>query len=253
MDIERKYSKVLGDKEKLEKNLNSSKNQYDLLWGKQKKTLDKLKELQKTQKIVLDTNEKLQKKLNRAKINNEKLLERVERLEEDVKIAENSQKTKASETLQGSSSLLSELQLLQSPEDSMKMMTEESEDDFFNPKVQERRFSYTPNAKFGNFVFGLGITHCEPILIPSKLSNSRKDPDEEYFILATLAVKTNSQYMDTICVVPHSILYERVKKEGVPFSMWHVWIEKQLNFEYIKTLYRKKNRMQRFRNFLSKF
>lgn len=211
-----------------------------------------MKEMQKMQKIVLETNEKLEKKLAQFKMMNQKLLERNERLEEDIRVAENSQKTKTSDTMQGSSSLLSELQLLKS-EDSENLPSLELEDDFFSNRIQERRFSYTPNAKMIKNLFGLEIAHCESIFVTSKVAGARKDPDEEYFILATLAVKTNSPYIDTICVIPHSILYERAKKEGVPFHMWHIWIEKQLNFEYIKTLYRKKNKMQRFRNFLRKF
>jgi hypothetical protein len=182
-------------------------------------------------------------------------MERLEKLEEDIKIAENSQKTKASESNQNSSSLLAELQMLQDPEESVKI-TDESEDDFFSPKpgrFQERRFSYTPNAKMMQYGFNLTTEQVSTLGVPSKIKDIRKDPDEEYFILATLAVKTNSPHMDTICVIPHSVLYEKAKRDGIPFHQWHLWIERQLNYEYIQTLYRARNKMQRFKNFLKKF
>lgn len=256
MELERKYFKLTAERERVEKNLTLTKEQYDSLCNKHKKTVDKLKELQKTQKIVIESNEKLQKKLSHVKMNNEKLVERLEKLEEDIKIAENSQKTKASESIQNSSSLLAELQMLQDPEDSVKLVSEESEDDFFSPKTirnPERRFSYTPNAKGFHLGFGLTMEQASTIGIPSRMKDVRKDPDEEYFILATLAVKTNSPHMDTICVIPHSVLYQKAKRDGIPFHQWHLWIEKQLNFEYIQTLYRTRNKMQRFKNFLKKF
>lgn len=226
--------------------------QYEQLCNKHKKTVDKLKELQRVQKIITDTNEKLEKKWKEARSVNEKLLDKLEKLEEDVKILEFSEKTKASDSNQEPNSLLFELQCLK-VNDSFKESSLDSDEDFFSPKnhprCAKRQFTYTPNAKVQERYEYLSVVHYLDIFIPSKPKDTRKEPCEEYFILATQAIKMNSPHMDTICVIPHSVLFEKAKEDNIPFHKWHQWIETQLNFEYIQTLYKQKPRTSSFRRF----
>lgn len=236
----------------MENKWNSLNEQYDNLCNKHKKTVDKLKELERVQKIIMNTNEKLEKKWNEARCNNEKLIDKLEKLEEDLKIFEVSGKTKSCESHQESNSLLYELQFLKVSESS-KGNSEESDDEFFSPKSQtrsnKRQLTYTPNAKVQERYEYLSIVHYLDINVPSRPKENRKEPSEEYFILATQAIKMNSPHMDTICMIPHSVLYEKAKEDKIPFHKWNQWIETQLNFEYIQTLYKQKSKLHSFRRF----
>ena len=235
----------------------ASKDLYDKLCTKYQKAVDRLKENEKMNKIVVEAKEKADQKCKQISFHYEKLKDEVERLEEELKIAEVLQKTKTSmtESNQESNSLLSELQCIDLSNSNEGFSMNEPDEDIYFSKSLERRHSYTPNSKvFFKGSQELGIMFYANINIPGKPKETRKDPSEEYFILTTQAVKMNSPHMDTICVIPHAILYEKAVKEEVPFHKWHSWIESQLNFEYIQTLYRKKNRsLNSFKNFIKKF
>lgn len=71
------------------------------------------------------------------------------------------------------------------------------------------------------------------------MSRKRKNPCEEYFILATQAVKMNSTYMDAICTIPTQVLYKKATTREVPFHKWHEWIEDELNSAYIQILFQR--------------
>jgi hypothetical protein len=258
-ETEKRSAKIVGEKEKLEHNLAALREQYDTLCAKYKKTVDKMKDGEKMNKILLDSKEKVDRKYKQLGLNYSKLVEKLSFLEEELKIAESMQKTKTSmESNQDSNSLLAELQCIDSMHSSesprMRISIEDSNEDFYTPRCAERRLTYTPNAKSffrdsENFVVVVG----DSFLIPST-KDMRKEPYEEYFILTTQAVKMNSAYMDTVCVVPHLVLFEKAKNENVPFHKWHGWIESQLNNEYIQKLYRNKSyRFQGLKRLLKRF
>lgn len=263
-ELERKYNRLLTEKDKLEQNYTNLKALNEKFMAKQKKTSEKLKDVEKMNKILMEAKEKSDKKLKQMSLNYAKMLEKAECLEEELKLAESQQKTKASinESVQESNSLLTELQNIDSSvsheTSNLKLCIDDPDDEQFFQRSPERRYSYTPNSTPAAKCFfpcqsHFQITFYSSICIPSS-KEIRRDPSEEYFTLATQAVKLNSPHMDTICVIPHVILYEKAKKEQVPFHKWHSWIETQLNYEYIQSLYRRKpNKLENFRRFLKRF
>lgn len=60
--------------------------------------------------------------------------------------------------------------------------------------------------------------------------DSRKDPEEEYFRLSCLALKIiyNEQDTDFVFTVAPGKLYQKCKKQKIPFHLWYNWIEKEL-------------------------
>jgi myosin heavy subunit len=260
VELEKKSTKFKAEKEKNERELIQTKENYQNLCNKHKRTVDKLRESERVQRIVLDNNEKLEKKYNQAKSNNEKLLEKVtklmetiEQLEEEAKVLED-QRTKNSGSAQESNSLLYELQCLKETESGK---SDESDEEFFSPqntlKSHEKRNTYTPNFRpqiYPEFFETITYPFIE---IPSKGKEIKKDPTEQYFILTVQAVKLNSPHMDTICVIPHATLFQKAISENIPFHKWHMWIETQLNFEYIQSLYQVKPKSQGVRKFLKRF
>ena len=61
----------------------------------------------------------------------------------------------------------------------------------------------------------------------------RKDPGEEFFILAVQAIKLNSPYMDEICTESPQELYRRALANKVPFHQWYPWIDDRLREVYL--------------------
>lgn len=260
-EINKNLQASMAQNQKLASDYANLRDQYDRISVKYKKTADKLKEAEKMNKIVVEAKEKIDKKYKQLSINYNKARDDIEKLEEELKISEVFQKTKTSTngSIQESNSLLSELQCIETSlitSNEGLILSLEPEEDIFSQNLSERRYSYTPNSKttFRNKPI-LGIMFYSNISIQSKTRDTRKDPSEEYFILATQAVKMNSPHMDTICIIPHSILYEKATKENIPFQKWHSWIESQLNFEYIQALFRKKktNNFGSFKRFLKRF
>ena len=250
---------MVADKEKIERESKNLRENYDSLCNKHRRTVEKLRESERVQKIVLDNNEKIEKKYKLAKSNNEKLVDKVEklmqtveRLEEEAKVIEEP-KTKNSSSNQECNSLLFELQCLKEP-DSDK--SQDSDDEFFSPqntfKSFERRNTYTPSTRPPPCILEIVSYPLIEVLCQTRESK-KKDPTEQYFILTTQAVKLNSPHMDAICVIPHSALFDKAKSENIPFHKWHLWIETQLNFEYIQSLYKVKPKAQGMRKFLKRF
>ena len=258
-EIEKKYLRVVAEKEKLDRDNSALRENYESLCHKHKRTVDKLRESERVQRIVLDNNEKMEKKYKTVKGNNEKLMERierlmetVERLEEEAKVIDEC-KMKNNSSNQECNSLLFELQCLKGSETEKS----ESDEEFFSPqntlKSFDRRNTCNLNVRPKELLEFLEIVSYPVIEVHSCFKESKKDPTEQYFILTTQAVKLNSPHMDAICVIPHSTLFEKAKSENIPFHKWHMWIETQLNFEYIQSLYKQKPRAQGMRRSLKRF
>jgi len=58
--------------------------------------------------------------------------------------------------------------------------------------------------------------------------NLRRDPEEEFFMLAILALKmqhTESQEAEFIYQVDSQKLFEQVKQIKLPFHKWYAWLD----------------------------
>lgn len=58
--------------------------------------------------------------------------------------------------------------------------------------------------------------------------NLRRDPEEEFFMLAILALKmqhTESQEAEFIYQVDSLKLFEQVKQIKLPFHKWYAWLD----------------------------
>lgn len=251
-EVLKKNQRLIADKERLERSLDSAKDQNSILSSRYKVTVQKLKEAEKMQKILIKTNEKLKKKCREAKTIVEKCKDKIEKLEENAKFSDVGQVTKASEDIP-EQSLLYELQRI--PNFGSNLSLDLSDDEVFQLSSQQYltpngRLTYSPNIN-KKFFGSLKICYLEPVEVQSK--RCFKSSIEEYFVMATQAVKMSSPHMDRIGIVPPSFLYQKALEEQVPFHQWHLWIEKQLNFEYIQSIYKKAPSQSRFLNFFKKF
>jgi hypothetical protein len=63
-----------------------------------------------------------------------------------------------------------------------------------------------------------------------KEDDMRKDPEEEYFRLAVLALKVlyNEKDNDFVFEVSPGKLYKKAKRNKIPFHQYYIWIENQL-------------------------
>lgn len=90
---------------------------------------------------------------------------------------------------------------------------------------EEALMTLSPRGKSGSkhFTFDpfqplLTLQHLPGTeLIGVSQESGRKDPGQEYFALASQAVKLNSPYMDTICTVSTKDLYEKAVRNSIPF------------------------------------
>ena len=238
------------DIELLNKKLTEAKSKNENLTSKHKSAVIKIKESEKMQKILVGTNEKIDRKVRQLKMINEKLAEKVRKQEEELKCADFQQVTRTSEGQYRSSSLLAELQIVEGEEGRFSL---DSEEERLSPNVifsPERYHSCSP--RYTSFIFNPALDICpqsSTLVLPLK---SSRDPIEEYFTLTTQAVKMNSPHMDRIGILPASFLYQKAKEQQVSFHRWHVWIESQLNFEYIQHLYNKPKGLSRISRFFSR-
>lgn len=227
-----------------------AKSKNESLTSKYKSAVLKIKESEKMQKILVSTNEKIDRKVRQLKMINEKLAEKVRKQDEELKSVDFQQVTRASEGQYRSSSLLAELQVIEGEEGPFSL---DSEDERLSPHViysPDRYHSVSP--RYTSFIFNPALDICpqsSTTVLPVK---SSRDPIEEYFTLTTQAVKMNSPHMDRIGILPASFLYQKAKEEQIPFHRWHVWIESQLNFEYIQHLYHKPKALSRISRFFSR-
>lgn len=63
----------------------------------------------------------------------------------------------------------------------------------------------------------------EPIV-----QSSRKEPEEEYFMLAVLALKSLHTEMgdaEYVFEISGTTLFEQVKEKKIPFHEWYKWLE----------------------------
>ena len=61
--------------------------------------------------------------------------------------------------------------------------------------------------------------------------DAKKDPEEEFFMLAVLALKmqhTENQDAEFIYQVDSQKFFEQVKKLKIPFHKWYQWIDAEL-------------------------
>lgn len=227
--------KLLTDNERLELTLESARDQYDLLSGKYKTTLQRLKEAEKMQKILIKTNENLKKKCRQTKGIIEKCKEKIRRLEENANLPELAHLTKSSEGAP-ECSLLSELQKI--PNLGSNLSLDLSDDEIFqhsSPQIRSAKYHYTYSPVVKKNFFGkLEICALEAINVKS-MGCYRKSI-EEYFVMVTQAVKMNLMNLDRIGIVPHSFLYKKAQEEHIPFHQWHLWIEKQLSPEGVQKM-----------------
>ena len=68
-----------------------------------------------------------------------------------------------------------------------------------------------------------------------------RDPEEEFFMLAVLALKMihNEEYdkSNYACEISAGKLFKQVKEENLPFHRWYKWLEKK--FEELRLAFLK--------------
>ena len=212
VDLERQVKKLQEDKSKLEASNSSYQEDTLKLKSKQEKLETKNKELEDLVKELKEQTHHQQASYEQLHQKNQVYSSKVEKLEEELRLAEEARHKSLKERKESQSfSLNSELASLEEPID------------------EENLFA----------VKNLTTTHPQEVFyLRKKYEPPRKDPSEEYFTLVTQAVKMNSPYMDTICVIPTQSLYKKALDNDVPFHRWHIWIESQLNSYYIQMLYK---------------
>ena len=231
----KKDQKLLADNQRLELNMESARDQYDLLSGKYKTTLQRLKETERMQKILMKTNETLKKKCRQTKGVIEKCKSKISRLEEDAKLPEFGQMTKTSEGGH-ECSLLSELQKI--PNLGSNLSLDLSDEDIFqhsSPQIRSAKYHDTYSPLVNKNFFGK-LEICALASIDVKPMGQYRKSIEEYFVMVTQAVKMNLKNLDRIGMVPHSFLYNKAQEEHIPFHQWHLWIEKQLSPEHVQLM-----------------
>ena len=220
------------------------------------KLLDlKNKELSQALQVVEDKNEKLEKKLNKTQRNLQELQEKLscesksreeteilydelfdkhkkllavsEKQSEELEILNNSSNIATISRSNEGGSLQNELQDLGEELDSIEG---------FESPVRRRNSTNLRNS-YKMMPRTIGIFKQDYLNINRK--KSRKAPCEEYFVLATQAIKLGSPYMDSICTINAKKLYENAIINEVPFHKWHLWIENQLNSAYLSGIYQK--------------
>ncbi|CAG9334974.1 unnamed protein product [Blepharisma stoltei] len=259
-ELERRNKRLLEEKTQMDTIYNETYEKFKTLEISNQKSQERLKALEQECQNAKFEKEIADKKIGLLSKNTEKLKAKIDKLEEDLKLTENSRsKSQTPKKLKHSRhhSLLTEIESVRSDEKEKKLKLPEirEEEEMVITSIASKAFlSFTPHGKSGHKVFSfdrsqktldididLGIIHIESK--KAKDFPGRKDPAEEYFFLATQAVKMNSSYMDAICIIPPQNLYEKAMKEDVPFHKWHIWIESQLNSAYIQMLYKKDSKI----------
>lgn len=180
--------------------------------------------------------------LKQANSTIQKLKMYTERLEEEMTIHDNKKSATVSHH-QNESSLYSELSALENYQEG----EESIEDTIWKKSSTSTRFLSIHSFTKSNCV-------CKGFEISVLgVKNVRKPAPEEYFSLATQAVKMNSPYMESICCVPTSQLYDKAVRDEVPFHKWHEWISKQLGLIYIDIIYKKNAKFSWTKNTQKKF
>lgn len=236
--------------------LNEFRSNNEKLEAKLQKTLQSLKDLEKSHQDLSSKLETSESQLLILRAKYEKVKNQNEKLEEDLSLPSTQaqqNKPKLSHTL----SLQSELDSiyeLHNLDDSMELHIKTQEDEsledilYLSPHKcktpQTRTSSLTSHTRLWSTDSASQIS-----ISPERLP--RKKPPEEYFALAVQAVKMNSPYIDNIITISASDLYQAALRLGVPFHKWHIWIESQLNTIYVQTLY-KKNKKTLWRRYSGK-
>ncbi|OMJ83094.1 hypothetical protein SteCoe_16076 [Stentor coeruleus] len=231
------------------KELNQLKIDYSKLESRYAKLQENYKESEKSRDFQSEKIEKLDNDVKTLSSKCERLQSLSDRLEEDLSVLRIIDTDMSSK--QGMShaiSLQSELESLADDYDDSACKSvinkgnESIEDMLFikNPNNQlltpkTSAFSWPNTSRDINIQSEAGIT-----IFPNKII--RKPPPEEYFLLTVQAVKMNSPYADKGLNLNTQELYYNAVEEGIPFHKWHVWIESQLNQNYVQGLYKKSSK-----------
>jgi len=201
-------------------------NKLEELSKKLKKSEKAANKLREQYAAELQTREETEILYDQLYDKHQKLLRISERQAEELEIVQNYKDQSAPvDNIEGES-LKSELETLEEDEQALEQVLKKT---LTLPTNLKNSFRALPRT--------LGIHKQLPQFI--KRRSDRKSPCEEYFFLATQAIKLNSPYMDTICTISPKHLFETANKSEVPFHKWHLWIENQLNSAYLSNIYQK--------------
>jgi chromosome segregation ATPase len=173
----------------------------------------------------------------------QKLKMYTEKLEEEMTLHDN-KKSVSNTHQQNTSSLYSELSMLDN--------YEEPEESVEDSVLWKKSSGSTRFLSIHSFIKSCAVCRTGDVAV-SSVKSSRKPAPEEYFALATQAIKMNSPYMESICCVPTSQLYEKAIRDEIPFHKWHEWISKQLGLIYIDIIYKKNAKFSWPKNSQKKF
>jgi chromosome segregation ATPase len=221
-------------KEEKDRNLNKANFWQEKAWGME----NKWKTAEEMLKELETANAELEASHKALNSNFQRIKHHSERLEEELSIL--GQKKPSIHHPANQSSLHSELSLLENPdEESISQADESFEDPLYVLKKHTNSFTNsTRYMSFQSYSRIFSVANLENLSV-SPTKSSRKPAPEEFFALATQAVKMNSPYMENICCVPTQALMEQALKDEIPFHKWYQWIERQLNSIYISSLYKK--------------
>ena len=246
-DLEKEVKKLHESNRACEAELNDYKEGFARLEEKYNKLYELQQQSEKSKQRQESTIESLDSQLKLSNSSYQRLKLHAERLEEEISILE-SHKVQEKPKLNHAISLQSELEVIL--DESFELFSQpayaqgdESIEDllFMRPTHSH---SHTPQTRTSSLVSysrlfsmyqerGVGV-------IPVRMQ--RKAPPEEYFALTAQAVKMNSTHLENVGAVSTEHLYEKAIKAGIPFHKWHVWIESQINAEYVQQLYKKNKR-----------
>ncbi|CAG9316206.1 unnamed protein product [Blepharisma stoltei] len=244
LEKEKTYKKKIRD---MEEQMHMLKTQQTIAKSIEQKYLKSIEQINFLEKELEDTknNYKKYSKVNNELIKSVELLKvKNEKLQEELEVNKNTCPV-TKQDWNKETSLFNEIQYLDEQENLWTDVSDEennhspslsknalrdSTNSFLlcSPIISKTRRSYSLRYSNDNFSW----TSCKK---PRYLANPiRKDPGEEYFILATQAIKMNLPFMHEICRFPANELYKKAVAEDVPFNKWHTWIENQLTLAYYK-------------------
>ena len=252
-ELEKELKRLHESNRGYEIELSEYKEVFARLEDKYNKLYDAQQQSEKCRQRQESVIESLDSQLKQLNSSYQRLKLHAERLEEEISILE-SREVQEKPKLNHAISLQSELEVILN--ESFELLSqptyiqgEESIEDllFMKPKhhhsntQQTRTSSLVSYSKLFSMYQERGIG-----IVPERLQ--RKKPPEEYFALTAQAVKMNSTHIENVCSISTEHLYEKAIKSGIPFHKWHLWIESQINAEYVQQLY-KKNKKNLWRRY----
>jgi chromosome segregation ATPase len=227
LEAEKKVKHLDLKHQESQKTLSELEDKNQILLSKLSKLKEKFETLQEKFNLELQSREESEILYDQLFDKHKKLLILSEKQSEELEILKNPSESSAFLTSAEGGSLQRELQDLE----------EDFEAEGFE-SPPKRRLSSSLRNSFKMMARTIGIFKQDPVAVTTK-KKQRKAPCEEYFVLATQAIKLNSPYMDSICTINAKKLYENALQNEVPFHKWHLWIENQLNSAYLSGVYAK--------------